>query len=814
MRRLHLFLFAVLALATQRSFAQTCGPAWHSGLFTHNGPGVDGWILTTTLYDDGNGLKVFAGGQYNTIGGISANGAAVWDGRSWQALGEGVDRQIRASIVFDDGSGPALYIGGDFSMAGGLSVRGIARWDGSTWSRLPGGTNGIIEALAVYDDGGGPALFVGGDFTRAGGNPADSFAKWDGTSWTEVGGGVDRDIQTFLVHDDGSGSELFVSGFIREVGGKLAARGVAKWNGQRWDALEEGFPNIVYAMAEFDDGLGSKLYVGGRIRTISTWDGVQWSELPDAVSFTVEGFTTLELNGETSLFMNGLFTSVGQTPARNIARYDGANWHPLAAGLSSRHTTLLLFDSGNGPTIHASGTFTTAGTETVNGLAQWDGSDWFGYGDSAVGNGMNGAVLAQTLFDDGSGEALYVGGSFLNAGPVTADHIARWNGSEWSALREGLDGTVLAMAVYDDGSGPALYAGGSFRFAGDVPANRVAKWDGVSWSPLGSGIGGASSAVVYALAGFDDGGGAALYAGGRFEEAGGKAAAAFAKWNGEQWTGIEGLEWRTGAGWVSALCVFDDGSGEELFVGGVFDEIDYLPVGYIAKWDGTTWHALGEGVGGLRGNFPWVISLTIFDDGGGAKLIVGGDLDLAGGKPANRIASWDGNSWAALGEGLRSSSINDFARARTLTALDDGNGPALFAGGLFDLAGDIEAGNLARWDGQSWTAMDGGVDATVYSSASFDDGSGPALFVGGSFISAGQHASSNLAKWGCPFSIGDVDCDGNLNAFDIEPFLVALFEPEEYPNRYPNCHITLADINRDGTIDAFDIEAFLDLLFP
>ena len=123
MRRLHLFLFAVLALATQRSFAQTCGPAWHSGLFTHNGPGVDGWILTTTLYDDGNGLKVFAGGQYNTIGGVSAGGAAVWDGQSWPPLGEGVDGQILASTVLDDGSGPALYIARRFSTAGRSPVR-------------------------------------------------------------------------------------------------------------------------------------------------------------------------------------------------------------------------------------------------------------------------------------------------------------------------------------------------------------------------------------------------------------------------------------------------------------------------------------------------------------------------------------------------------------------------------------------------------------------------------------------------------------------------------------------------------------------
>ena len=61
---------------------------------------------------------------------------------------------------------------------------------------------------------------------------------------------------------------------------------------------------------------------------------------------------------------------------------------------------------------------------------------------------------------------------------------------------------------------------------------------------------------------------------------------------------------------------------------------------------------------------------------------------------------------------------------------------------------------------------------------------------------------------------GDMNCDGTVNAFDIEPFLLALFDPDEYRLRYPNCNINRADINGDGAIDAFDIEPFVGLLFP
>ena len=61
-----------------------------------------------------------------------------------------------------------------------------------------------------------------------------------------------------------------------------------------------------------------------------------------------------------------------------------------------------------------------------------------------------------------------------------------------------------------DGSG-YLYAGGNFTTAGGVTANRVAKWDGSAWSPLGSGM----NAYVYTLAST----GTALIAGGVFTSA-------------------------------------------------------------------------------------------------------------------------------------------------------------------------------------------------------------------------------------------------------------------------------------------------------
>ena len=75
------------------------------------------------------------------------------------------------------------------------------------------------------------------------------------------------------------------------------------------------------------------------------------------------------------------------------------------------------------------------------------------------------------MFDDGTGSALYVGGSFVTAGDVTANGIAKWDGAHWSALGDGLFAVgVRALTSFDDGTGPALYAGSPLNMF------TVAKW--------------------------------------------------------------------------------------------------------------------------------------------------------------------------------------------------------------------------------------------------------------------------------------------------------------------------------------------------
>ena len=83
-----------------------------------------------------------------------------------------------------------------------------------------------------------------------------------------------------------------------------------------------------------------------------------------------------------------------------------------------------------------------------------------------------------------------------------------------------------------------------------------------------------------------------------------------------------------------------------------------------------------------------------------------------------------------------------------LIVFDDGSGTALYAGGRFTRAGDVEASFIARWDGTQWSALDSGTNGPVLAMAVFDDGSGPALHAGGFFNTAGGEPVVRTAQYG------------------------------------------------------------------
>jgi hypothetical protein len=150
-----------------------------------------------------------------------------------------------------------------------------------------------------------------------------------------------------------------------------------------------------------------------------------------------------------------------------------------------------------------------------------------------------------------------------------------------------------------------------------------------------------------------------------------------------------------------------------------------VPADFVARWNGTTWSALGSGLNGPA------LTLAALPNG---VLVAGGFFTTAGGLPANRIASWNGATWTALSTGM-----NDAVRA--LAALPNGN---LVAVGQFTSAGGVAANRVARWNGTSWSALGTGMDNTVHALTVLPDGD---FVAGGDFTTASGLSTNFVARW-------------------------------------------------------------------
>ena len=181
--------------------------------------------------------------------------------------------------------------------------------------------------------------------------------------------------------------------------------------------------------------------------------------------------------------------------------------------------------------------------------------------------GTSDVVDALAVYDDGRGDAVYVGGEFASAaGDTDAANVFRWDGSTVEPLGRGTNDHVEALVAWNGD----LYVGGHFNRVyqtdgTEVVANKIARWDGTTWHALGDGMNATSSYHVWALGSFDDGNGDALYAGGSFTTAGGISVTKLAKWDGSAWSavGSAGLN-----GYVYAIDTFTHDGG--LYIGGTF----------------------------------------------------------------------------------------------------------------------------------------------------------------------------------------------------------------------------------------------------
>ncbi len=273
--------------------------------------------------------------------------------------------------------------------------------------------------------------------------------------------------------------------------------------------------------------------------------------------------------------------------------------------------------------------------------------------------------------------------------------------ADWTSISGVPGADGTVNAAVFDASGN-LYIGGSCNVVGDIVAKQIAMWNGTTWVSLG-GINGTVSAL--AISGND------LYVGGLFDRVGlnidgGIAATNLAKWNGSTWSAVGGGV----NGTVTSLAV----SGTDLYVGGSFSFAGDVFALRVAKWDGNSWSALGSGLNNT------VNALAVV----GTDLYAGGSFTQSGSTSVLRIAKWNGATWSAVGTGM-SGAVNAFAVS----------GTDLIAAGAFT----IPASYIAKWNGSTWSAFGSGLGTNANAVVV----SGSDVYVGGSFITP----ATRIAKW-------------------------------------------------------------------
>jgi hypothetical protein len=183
-----------------------------------------------------------------------------------------------------------------------------------------------------------------------------------------------------------------------------------------------------------------------------------------------------------------------------------------------------------------------------------------------------------------------------------------------------------------------------------------------------------------------------------------------------------------------------------------------------------------------------------------------GETVLFGGWGPGELADtwvYNGNDWTQ-----RNPDQSPPMRLHHRMTYDAARAVTVLFGGMYSQYADHCYGDAWEWDGATWTQLaDPGIGARYAVGMSYDAWRQKTVLFGG-------YCDPQIFgdTWEYPESRGDLNCDGAVNAFDIDPFVLALTNAAGYQLTYPCCDILNADCNADGAVNAFDIDPFVALL--
>ncbi|MEO8087422.1 MAG: T9SS type A sorting domain-containing protein [Bacteroidota bacterium] len=283
--------------------------------------------------------------------------------------------------------------------------------------------------------------------------------------WDTLGGNFNANQVSSMIYYQ---NKLFVAGgFHSANGGSTICNGIAYWNNNHWEALNQAFLNNGHPHQMRK--MNSLLYVTGAfdsVNTILSADAVIWNDT-DWISMGVQNAYHGGLGQANDIaYFNNEFYLAGNFhdsafTVFDFCKWNGNLWERVDTNLSGNFASLAIYHNE----LYLAGAF-IGGAPGIN-IVKYDGTNFTSVGGDIQGTQVNRLKVIN--------DKLFAVGLFTSAGGVPACNIAIWDGSNWSALSSDFfDYDINDIEIYNN----QLFVAGAFQHINGVPINFIAIYTG------------------------------------------------------------------------------------------------------------------------------------------------------------------------------------------------------------------------------------------------------------------------------------------------------------------------------------------------